>query len=831
MAIKNKKEITQFLGDGGGGQTTPITKPESTPVGNNVKAIDKTGGKTLQQVSGTGETTYVNPEIAQMLGNISTSTPSSSGNTGNSNPKVKNDKQLIEVKLDGTTQTHNLDATKTPKPGTQTPIVSPENNPSLVDKIQTGLENFGNKVKDFFGKFGDGSKEGTSETTNKYNSSENAYYDVINANAEKPEYKKSDDTSSGAASAEGTQYSWDEKGASKAQNQYQQDLLKAKQDALANRQTIEQNALQYQQQSDMMQYANNQNAEKVGWTGGYVLDQNRQMDYLKASIQAQMYGAMELQKYGYDSALAAARLSYDLNQQEFAHQYYQDAVNVAISEAQITGTYFSAETRDMMSQYNVAEQNLGDLQGKSLDEIDEGVRNGTISLTPEQSQALEVKRNIENWYSANNVSQTGIQTLAAWEAEQSMAMQWADSQWEKYQAAKDAAQAELDSDVNAFLMLDDQGNPIYNGGEVQTGSWQTMSGSEIVDYITNEDGTINSDRQQQLFSYIDNQLGGQVSAGFNQYCTTNEIAPEDYGTAMVEYLNSSDYLSGFLNEKFGSVSGEQATALFNNLNGYTIDVAMPDGTSYTYTLQCSTTNSFGNAGGTKPPQSGGGEPNDGILPERPIIEETYTDGTKLIEELATSEEFDDLVNSLDSINWEEDPMNWYDDVNNTGAQWLKAIGTNIEKWIQDGVKAGDYKAFGESLKETKATIITQIGQENYDLLIKTYNDYVNMSDRDKGLLSDKEKAYYEKISKFAENMMQIDAAIEYCNQNDSNIITNGWDYVGDSWEKTGEQWTNIDNVGDVIVALGETGKSVGDTIVGGVTGFFRWMFGGGTDNS
>lgn len=336
-------------------------------------------------------------------------------------------------------------------------------------------------------------------------SSENAYYDIINAMGQKPEMPQSTDKSAGAGAANGTQYSWDKMGTDQAQNQYQQEALKAKQDALANRQTIEQNALEYQQQADMMQYANNQNAEKVGWTGGYVLDQNRQMQYLKSSIQAQMYGAMELQKYGYDSALAAARLSYDLNQKEFAHKYYQDAVNVAITEAQITGTYFSAETRDMMSQLNMADQEIGmyNEEGKALtlEAIDEKIKSGEFIPTAEQSRALEVRRNIESWYKANGVSTTGIKTLAAWESEQAMAQQWAMNQWEMYQAALSAANNKDLENPNVVIELDKEGNPIYNGTQVQTKDFGAMSNKEITDYANT-----GSQAKSQVTGYVNNMF-------------------------------------------------------------------------------------------------------------------------------------------------------------------------------------------------------------------------------------------------------------------------------------------------------------------------------------
>ena len=366
---------------------------------------------------------------------------------------------------------------------------------------------------------GSGTGSGGGGSTLDKLSEGNMYYDVIASQQVNPGYQAPEDTSAGSQAANGTMYSWNKQGLDAAQNQYNQEVLKAKQDALANRQVQEQNALQYQQQADMMKYANNQDAEKVGWTGGYVLDQNRQMEYLKASIQAQMYGAMELQKYGYDSALAAARLSYDLNQKEFAHKYYQDAVNVAITEAQITGTYFSAETRDMMSQLNAADQELGlyDESGKalSLDKINEGIKDGSIILTPEQERALVVKSNIEKWYAANEVSPTGIQTLAAWEAEQSMAQAWADKQWQMYQAAIDAANNKDAEDVNTFVMYDEKGNPIYNGNNVELGNFRNMTAEEIINYYNSTSST----GKEQVYGYIDNLFEETVLSYVNSATT------------------------------------------------------------------------------------------------------------------------------------------------------------------------------------------------------------------------------------------------------------------------------------------------------------------------
>ena len=65
-------------------------------------------------------------------------------------------------------------------------------------------------------------------------------------------------TGSGAEAAVGTQYSWQKTGGDKAQKQYESDVIGVKQNMNQNRQTIENNAVNYQAQADMMKYQNNQ---------------------------------------------------------------------------------------------------------------------------------------------------------------------------------------------------------------------------------------------------------------------------------------------------------------------------------------------------------------------------------------------------------------------------------------------------------------------------------------------------------------------------------------------------------------------------------------------
>ena len=350
-------------------------------------------------------------------------------------------------------------------------------------------------------------------------------------NTEKPEYTPNQEglknTGQGAASALGSQYSWDQKGSQAAQTQYQTDIKSTQQNALANRETIESNAVNYQTNADMMKYQNQQEAEKVGWTGGYVLDQNRQMEYLKQSIQAQMYGAMELQKYGYDTSLAAARLSYDLNQKEYARQYYNDAVSAALSEAQLTGTYFSAETRDMLSQRAVAEQILKD-ESATQDDKD---------------NASKLITSINGWFSENNISESGVKTMEAWEKEVTLDAQWREEQWTKYQAALEAAQADLTTNATMFIKVNENGDPLYTGQTIETLDFSTANGQTMAEYIVGENNTVNQKAKQQLYSYFNYVINDAL----NQY--KNSVMTKD-ANGNVTYNVTSDGVKKALSQAY-----------------------------------------------------------------------------------------------------------------------------------------------------------------------------------------------------------------------------------------------------------------------------------------
>jgi hypothetical protein len=191
-------------------------------------------------------------------------------------------------------------------------------------------------------------------------------------------------------------FSFMDQGRDAAQIQYDADALKAEQNALFARQEFMREAEQGQTQKDVQKYLDNQSAEKAGWTGGYRLDQDRQRQYLEATVQASMYNAQEMQKFGLESSLQAARLAYEQGKTALAMEYYKLELDRSMNEAQLTGIYFSPEQKDMLGQLRAAEDTYKNL----------------TASTEDKDRAGKIINSIENWFSTNGLSKEGIRTLA-----------------------------------------------------------------------------------------------------------------------------------------------------------------------------------------------------------------------------------------------------------------------------------------------------------------------------------------------------------------------------------------------------------------------------------
>lgn len=300
-----------------------------------------------------------------------------------------------------------------------------------------------------------------------------------------------------------------------AETQFQKNVSDVKATAYKGASEIQAQGQEMQTQLSLGSYMREQSAEKAGWTGGYMLDQVRQGEFLKSTIQSQLYGAQELQKYGLDTQLEAARLAYDLGKEQLAFQYYNEAYARALQEAQLYGYYISPENRDMLNQYEAANNVLA---------------TGTEG-TPEYTKALEIKNRIESFYGPE-FSEADLRTFstATLEMQQIMAGRF------------DAAMASIEDDPSKFLVKNADGTYATDAnGNYITLDFDDITANDLVSYLTSDDsGTATSGAavksflrqlgQETINSYL-SSLGEDEtgdSEGFLEWLSDNENNIENW---------------------------------------------------------------------------------------------------------------------------------------------------------------------------------------------------------------------------------------------------------------------------------------------------------------
>lgn len=357
-------------------------------------------------------------------------------------------------------------------------------------------------------------------------------------------------------------YSWESHANERADLTYKSDVLQTKSNMLENRQQLESQGQQLQDQVAMDQYNRNQGAEKAGWTGGYILDTERQMGYLKQTIQSQMYGQMELQKYGYDTSLAAARLAYDTNRYDLALEYYNTALSRAVTEAEITGYYVSPETQEMLDQYAIA--------SKALNE------------NHDDAQAQKVLGAVYEWFESHGISKNGVETFEHITQERAY----------RKSLFKDGNQNLLQYADGTFAKVDANGKMI--GENI---NFNTTSTSDILKYIENNPTAV-----QQYYGHLDAQLDKTVQEDFKQWLITHDgMTPSedgktytpkanfDYSDALFQFLQTTAIYKKAVTETSTNDTDSQSikdekAKLRELYSNWDFDIALPDGTSYTTTL-------------------------------------------------------------------------------------------------------------------------------------------------------------------------------------------------------------------------------------------------------
>lgn len=163
-------------------------------------------------------------------------------------------------------------------------------------------------------------------------------------------YKATDDS----------EYSWNKLAAEMSQTTYDQEANQYRAESIAAKQEIDAAAASAWNNYFAAEYSARQTQDKMGWSGGQKQASDLQVSFLQAESAANMYTQDEMQRYGVESKLSIARMYADANQKALALDYYQDAVNQAVSEANLTGYYVPPEASEMFVQQDLAEKILAD---------------------------------------------------------------------------------------------------------------------------------------------------------------------------------------------------------------------------------------------------------------------------------------------------------------------------------------------------------------------------------------------------------------------------------------------------------------------------------------
>ena len=166
---------------------------------------------------------------------------------------------------------------------------------------------------------------------------------------------------------EGEDYSWNKLATEMANLDYQQEAGQARYESMQSKQELDKAATTAFNNYFAAEYSARQTQDKMGWTGGQQQASDLQVAFLQAESSGNMYTQDEMQRYGVETKLGIARMYADANQRALALQYYQDAVDQAIKEAEQTGWYIPAECSEMFKQQEVANKILADPNSSPAD--------------------------------------------------------------------------------------------------------------------------------------------------------------------------------------------------------------------------------------------------------------------------------------------------------------------------------------------------------------------------------------------------------------------------------------------------------------------------------
>lgn len=184
----------------------------------------------------------------------------------------------------------------------------------------------------------------TTQSTTRHNITDNATW--------KSQYTMEDQFKA----TEDADYTWNKLAKERSQYTYDQESTQVLSDYAKSMQEIKEAGAAAMDTYFGAAYNANQTADKMGWQGGQVTSNEAKTAFLKASTAANMYSKFELQEYGLESQLSVARMYAEANMQALALDIYQDELNKAVRESELTGFYISPEASEIMKQQQAARE-------------------------------------------------------------------------------------------------------------------------------------------------------------------------------------------------------------------------------------------------------------------------------------------------------------------------------------------------------------------------------------------------------------------------------------------------------------------------------------------
>lgn len=246
---------------------------------------------------------------------------------------------------------------------------------------------------------------------------------------------------------ENSDYLWNQLAKEREQSVYNQEASQVLADYSKSMQAINEAATQAMDQFFSATYGSNQTADKMGWEGGsgQATSEERKTLFLKAATAANMYTKDELQRYGVESQLSVARMYAEADMKAYALELYQDELNKAVREAELTGFYISPEASEIMKQEDIANKILNE-KNRTAEELARAkkIRDAAYNYY----DRLGFEKEWTDPVTGEKVEYPGVKVLSTYEYEETVRANKENERLQQ-QANNIADQARIDANTNA----------------------------------------------------------------------------------------------------------------------------------------------------------------------------------------------------------------------------------------------------------------------------------------------------------------------------------------------------------------------------------------------